>query len=572
MLERLELSNYKGFRAFEIALGKTTLLVGPNNAGKSTILEALRGCTGMIRHASRWRPKAESDWRRETLRVHELPDDPFGLELQNLRHNFAERETSIRLFLTGDLQVTAVWPQASDQAGFFFLQDGDGRTIDTPSDVRRIFPKIGVVPVLTPFEKEERLLDDDYVERSATTRLASRHFRNHLYRRQEDGTLRAFLDFCAPHLDDIGLAPPIERDDLQLAAFYREEGGQRELYWAGDGIQIFLQLLLHLFREQEAASLILDEPDVYLHPELQRRLMRLLLQVAPQIIVATHSQEMVMEAGSEALAWVDKSRKESIHVPDDARLTEFSDSVGSGFNLGLARALKARAVLFVEGNDDVIIRDVAQTMGLNRLAAGGRLTTLPLGGISRLDRLESLAWLSEAFLGGTVRGLVLLDGDYRPPQRTEQLLQVIRKYGLAGHVWHRKEIESYLMHPGVISRVTGAPKALIQGWLEEAAIEFEDLVRTGMIDRFFKDRADRRDDLRTTTKPALAHFNKFWADDSKRPELLPPKELRHWLNQRLQREGFRTFRFRQLSRAITSGEVPTEMRTVLERIDKLADK
>lgn len=327
-----------------------------------------------------------------------------------------------------------------------------------------------------------------------------------------------------------------------------------------------------LFRERESASLVLDEPDVYLHPDLQRKLMRLLLEVSPQVIVATHSQEMVMEAGTDALVWVDKSRRRSIQriqIPDDARLTELSDSVGSAFNLGLARTLKARAVIFVEGEDDVMLRDIASRLGLRHLALGGALSMVPLGGITRLDRLESLAWLKESFLGETVRGFVLLDGDYRPAERVNVLLKQIRKYGLDGHVWSRKELESYLLHPSLLSRVTQAPKVRIQQLLEAGTEELEESLMTQMIDRYYKERATRSEDSKTTTKKALRDFKSLWGDPAKRIAALPPKELRHWLNDALQEEGFKTFRFRQLSRSIESREVPAEMKRVLRRVSAL---
>jgi hypothetical protein len=42
MLEKLVLKNFRGFSNHSVPLGPTTLVVGRNNAGKSTIVEALR--------------------------------------------------------------------------------------------------------------------------------------------------------------------------------------------------------------------------------------------------------------------------------------------------------------------------------------------------------------------------------------------------------------------------------------------------------------------------------------------------------------------------------------------------
>ena len=42
MLERLRLRNFRGFDDHVVPLRETTIIVGQNNAGKSTIVEALR--------------------------------------------------------------------------------------------------------------------------------------------------------------------------------------------------------------------------------------------------------------------------------------------------------------------------------------------------------------------------------------------------------------------------------------------------------------------------------------------------------------------------------------------------
>jgi predicted ATPase len=49
MLERVEIENYKAFRRYELALGSRVLLIGPNNAGKSTLVSALRLIAHLVR-------------------------------------------------------------------------------------------------------------------------------------------------------------------------------------------------------------------------------------------------------------------------------------------------------------------------------------------------------------------------------------------------------------------------------------------------------------------------------------------------------------------------------------------
>ena len=59
--------------------------------------------------------------------------------------------------------------------------------------------------------------------------------------------------------------------------------------WAALTVAVVVDELL------DEPDLVLDEPDVYMHPDLQRRLIRFLLRRDQQVIVATHSIEMMSE-------------------------------------------------------------------------------------------------------------------------------------------------------------------------------------------------------------------------------------------------------------------------------------
>ena len=58
----------------------------------------------------------------------------------------------------------------------------------------------------------------------------------------------------------------------------------------GDGVISVIRILAHLFNE-ESAGLIIDEPELSLHPLAQKKLIKLIAEYAQhrQIIIATHS-------------------------------------------------------------------------------------------------------------------------------------------------------------------------------------------------------------------------------------------------------------------------------------------
>ena len=49
MLDRLHIQNYKCLRDVTVDLGDLTILTGPNDSGKSSFLEVLRGLGRIIR-------------------------------------------------------------------------------------------------------------------------------------------------------------------------------------------------------------------------------------------------------------------------------------------------------------------------------------------------------------------------------------------------------------------------------------------------------------------------------------------------------------------------------------------
>jgi len=100
-----------------------------------------------------------------------------------------------------DANLTAVWPvsEAEDDedqvAPFFFVRDHLGRVPLRPSDVKKAFPTLGVIPVLGPLERRERELEPSYVRQNQEGRLASRHYRNQLYRLKFDAPVGEYEEF-----------------------------------------------------------------------------------------------------------------------------------------------------------------------------------------------------------------------------------------------------------------------------------------------------------------------------------------------------------------------------------------
>jgi hypothetical protein len=579
MIRTLRLEHFKAFEKFTVTFPQDAFLVGPNNAGKSTVIAALRSVAAMARTAERLRPSVVRKIDGIERRGHAFSGESVGLVEENLRHEFHQVETRLAVSFEGDGRIEAVWP-TDDSGGFFWVMDNDMNAA-SPQHVRGVLPSIGLVPVLSPVDHVETLLSENHVKSNLDSRLASRHFRNqlHLLEREygERGNRFAdFKQFAAPWISELKLTDLTLRygEGTAFDLFYLEPGSrtEKEIFWSGDGMQIWLQLLLHLYRLQGSDVIVLDEPDVFLHSDLQRRLVRLLEELPAQTIIATHSPEVVAEATPRSIVWVSRERARAVRAPKGELLAGLSGALGTQFNLRLARALKTRVVLFVEGTDLKILGSLARTLGLTRLQQEAGIAVVPLGGFDGWEHVEPFRWLMSEFFEEAASVYVILDRDYRTEATVERVRRRLRAAEIDPHVWRRKELENYLIVPSALARDSGASEAWIEQTLEDCVSDLEDDVYAQINAEYMKQ--VRRETPKaagpTVLKEAKKRADARWGDPARRLQVCGGKDLLRLLNGRLQSAGHETVSARKLARSLRKGEIAEEVRSTLEPIDSAA--
>ncbi len=601
MLEKLELTNFKAFERLTVSLRGDALLVGPNNAGKSTVIGALRACAAMLRHASSRSPTLVQRDRNQQVYSYPFSAASGSLVTENLRHEFREAETRVEARFSGSAVLRAVWPSNEAESGdedsesegddleyyeynapdveaqgYFYLMLANNLQPKGPADVRRLFPSLGVIPILTPIDHDEEVKSWDYLKRNLDSRLASRHFRNQLLRIDDvvpEGLGKAwaaYVGMLKEWLPEIRLHDIATRDN-ELDLYYEEVGSrvQKEAYWAGDGIQVWLQLLLHLLRVRNCGTVVLDEPDVYLHPDLQRRLVRLLDSLPQQFVTATHSAELLSEAAGDRIIWVDKSRRKAVRAPSDDMMADLSRAIGSQFNLRLARALRSKAVLFVEGDDMKIIRMLARTMGAANVASETGMAQVPLRGFDNWERVEPFEWLVNSLLEKSVRVMVVLDRDYRSTETNAAIIDRFRGIGIRAHIWRRTELENYLLVPSAVARLTGASEQWVQGTLGEIAESLRHEIEARVLATRHLETGGPRKHIKSVAVDVLGELEEAWAQESNRLDLCPGKDVLSRLSKALQETKYRSISPRLLAGEMTRGEIPHEVVSVIDMAQDL---
>jgi predicted ATPase len=84
-----------------------------------------------------------------------------------------------------------------------------------------------------------------------------------------------------------------------------------EASWMGHGLQMWLQTMWFLVQAKGSQTVILDEPDVYMHPDLQRKLVKTVQRSGQQLLLTTHSVEIMSEVAPENILVIDRARRSS---------------------------------------------------------------------------------------------------------------------------------------------------------------------------------------------------------------------------------------------------------------------
>jgi hypothetical protein len=268
---RVEFTRFKAFKKFSLTLRHFNILVGPNNAGKSTVLAGFRILSAAMRRAG----SRKSEVVKGPAGIaHGYPIDLGSISVaeENLFFNYDDSEpATVRFCISNGNELILYFPE---QGACFLLADSKGKTSHTPTTFRSQFNcRIGFVPILGPLEHNENLVEKDAARLALFNYRAARNFRNiwHHFPDRFD-TFRDALVRTWPGMDIERPAIDTSHGKPRLHMFCPEQRIPREIFWAGFGFQVWCQMLTHIIQSNDCAIFLIDEPDIYLHSELQRQL------------------------------------------------------------------------------------------------------------------------------------------------------------------------------------------------------------------------------------------------------------------------------------------------------------
>jgi hypothetical protein len=305
-----------------------------------------------------------------------------------------------------------------------------------------------------------------------------------------------------------------------------------------------------------------------------------LRDMGPDVLIATHSTEMITEAETEDIVLINKQRNNGKRIKQPSQLEGVFSILGSNLNPILTQLAKTKRVVFVEGQDFQLLSKFA--LKLNYLNVGNRsqFAVVPVEGFNP-ERIRNLKVGMETTLGGNILAAAILDKDYRSERERAAIERECKKFCSMVAIHHCKEIENFVLVPSAIDRaaerkiidqakrsgnsgrVDFAPFAA--ALLENFAKRKRSYVQAQYLTfrRSFERQISSGIHEATFSEEVLNEFEELWNSKEARLALIPGKEALGSINGYLQEKFDVNITPTSIVNAMASDEILKEVKLLL---------
>jgi len=461
MLTRLIVRNFKRFDNIDIELGNPVVLIGPNNSGKTTALQALSLWDIGLRRWNEKRSGKQAPEKRPGVTISRrdliampVPDANLlwrDLHVRDVKQvNGKPRTQNVRV----EIVVEGVTEGQPWQCGLEFdyaneeslycrplRKSNEKNAPRMPVPAQASKQRIAFLPPMSGLAAVEPKWEPGRISVLVGEGQTAQVLRNLCF-----GIAESAPDQWREVLKHIRFLFGVNLDNPQYIAergeinmTYREPSRIRlDISASGRGLQQTLLLLAYLYGNP-GSVLLLDEPDAHLEILRQRQIYQLLTQVArrqgSQIVAASHSEVVLNEAADRdvVIAFVG-----SPHRIDDRGSQVLKALAEIGFDQ-YYQAEQTGWVLYLEGSTDLaILQAFALSIGHHAARYLERPFVHYVANKPQRAR-DHFFGLREA--KKDLAGLAIYDRLDREMQQPPGLWEIM---------WNRREIENYLCYPEVL--------------------------------------------------------------------------------------------------------------------------
>lgn len=181
MLKFLHLEDYRCFKDTKLEFKDLTIAVGKNNAGKSTIIEALRIISyALSKPIFRNIPESLARNFSRKAKCINVNGKMLKINTSTIPHKYEEdAKPKLTAGFHGGYKIIVHF---HDDLIFALIYDSNGKIITNKTAFNDSgFPKLNILPQIGPLRKIEKYLSKETVRKDKDTYLSSLHFRNEIY-------------------------------------------------------------------------------------------------------------------------------------------------------------------------------------------------------------------------------------------------------------------------------------------------------------------------------------------------------------------------------------------------------
>ena len=442
MLRRVETRNFKVFGDQVFDLPEHLVVVGPNNCGKTSLLQAIAAWSEVANHWFETNPDfarhGDGTYPAAELNLLNFNAAPLPEFPHLWRNQLVNEPIRLSLETAGwDVGFEIVWSGAQ----LAHIRPAEEVSEESLEAVREHPPTVVYVPPVSRLPVTEPPLTEDGVRARLQSGRIFEVLRNVLVSVSHDSQKWARLQDVVREFFSYELLPPSAGMNVIAHFRHRREEKSYDLGVAASG---FLQVLASYaaLLYEEASVILIDEPDAHLHLLLQEKTYRKLrdfaAQTKSQLLVATHSEVIVRKAPHDHLRLLSRAGLRALgtnkNISDLLRLE----------NEVLMLAETEPGVLYVEGESDLNnLREWAMVLGHPLFAFLDKPFWEATASHRRANYAAAHFGALRRMVPG-VRGIELRDRDRQTPGSAPD--------GLRRLQWHQMEVENYLLHPRALER------------------------------------------------------------------------------------------------------------------------
>ena len=580
VLLSLEIENFRCFRHHTIPFRDNTVIVGQNNAGKSTLIEALRIiglAQGRYRKLPYVGPPAWIDRESGVTAGFRPSIERFDLSPEGLFHQYSSPPARVSArFRNGCRLDVFVGP---DLELFAVPYRPRGRGVHSRAEAASThLPELAIMPPLSLPLDREKVLTEETVRKTLGSYLASSHFRNEILRLKDEHftEFKELAERTWPGLRIMEFREGRPSDGAVLSLIVRDGPFVAEVAWMGSGLKMWLQIMWFLAGARSKKVVVLDEPDIHMHPDLQRKLVHITAGLPGQTILTTHSVELLSEVDPEDVLVIDKHRASSAFANSDLAVQRALDKMGSGQSVQLMRLWMAKRFLLVEGKDVSLLSKFQTVLFPNSAVPFGAIPSQSVGGWGGWQQAIGAAATLKNSAGERIKVYCLLDRDYQADTKIEERKAEAERMGIELHVWSRKELENYFLAPEPITRLInegiedGKPVVSIdsvRSALDGIAERLKQPTADAIAEYYYLE--DRGAGVAAANRKARARIALSWGDLPSKLGVVSGKEALARLSEWSTQEHGVSLSLGAIARKFQPGELDPELIRIVTAIERL---